>query len=229
MILGIAQSSLDCDRGFGSRGPGRMLRAGRTLGPGRTRRGSEPRGVAGGPGLGPAPHVRVGERPVAPPPPTYPRPDGPRPPMGGQGPRAERRPRLRSGRGVATGPGCPLACHCRCCPAARAEAGGPPSPGVCLKGRALWGQTQGGYKAVGARCKIGWGAVTGGWNRVGVVLGLRMCLRVELKEEPGGGGGAPFKQSPARPPPCHSGRRARSFRSIMRISGRPSPTTIISS
>ena len=69
--------------------------------------------------------------------------------------------------------------------------------GVCLKGRALWGQTQGGYKAVGARCKIGWGAVTGGWNRVGVALGLQTCLRVELKEEPWGGGGPPpFKQSP---------------------------------
>ena len=40
-----------------------------------------------------------------------------------------------------------------------------PCAGVCLKGRALWGQTQGGYKAVGARCKIGWGAVTGGWQR----------------------------------------------------------------
>ena len=75
-----------------------------------------------------------------------------------------------------------------------------PAPGVCLKGRALWGQTQGGYKAVGARCKIGWGAVTGCWNRVGVALGLRTCLRVELKEEPWGGGGTPppFKQSPAR-------------------------------
>ena len=28
---------------------------------------------------------------------------------------------------------------------------------VCLKGRALWGQTQSGYEAVGARCKIGCG------------------------------------------------------------------------
>ena len=60
-----------------------------------------------------------------------------------------------------------------------------------MKGRALGGQTQGGYKAVGARCKIGWGAVTGGWNRVGVALGLQTCLRVELKEEPWGGGGQP--------------------------------------
>ena len=38
-------------------------------------------------------------------------------------------------------------------------------PGLCLKGRALWGQTQRSYKAVGARCEIGWGAVTGGWKR----------------------------------------------------------------
>ena len=71
--------------------------------------------------------------------------------------------------------------------------------GVCLKEGALWGQTQSGYKAVGARCKIGWGAVTGGWHRVGVALGLRTCLQVELKEEPWGGGGGtppPFKQSP---------------------------------
>ena len=30
-------------------------------------------------------------------------------------------------------------------------------PGVCLKGRALWGPTQSSYKAVGAHCKIGWG------------------------------------------------------------------------
>ena len=29
--------------------------------------------------------------------------------------------------------------------------------GVCLKGRALWGPTQSSYKAVGGRCKIGWG------------------------------------------------------------------------
>ena len=40
----------------------------------------------------------------------------------------------------------------------------PPPPGLCLKGRALWGQTPSGYKAVG-HCKIGWGAVTGGWKR----------------------------------------------------------------
>ena len=38
-------------------------------------------------------------------------------------------------------------------------------PGLCLKGRALWGQTQSGNKAVGAHCKIGWGVVTGGWKR----------------------------------------------------------------
>ena len=53
-------------------------------------------------------------------------------------------------------------------------------PGLCLKGRALWGQTQSGYKAVG-HCKIGWGGSH--WRletRVGVVLGLRTCLRVEL-------------------------------------------------
>ena len=31
-------------------------------------------------------------------------------------------------------------------------------------GRALWGQTQSSAKAVGAHCKIGWGAVTGGWK-----------------------------------------------------------------
>ena len=69
--------------------------------------------------------------------------------------------------------------------------------GVCLKGRALWGQTQGGYNAVGARCKIGWGAVTGGWSRVGVALGLRTCLGVELKEEPwGGGGGGSLQAKP---------------------------------
>ena len=37
--------------------------------------------------------------------------------------------------------------------------------GVCLKGRALWGQTRSGYTAGEARCKIGWGAVTGGWKR----------------------------------------------------------------
>ena len=70
---------------------------------------------------------------------------------------------------------------------------------VCLKGRALWGQTQGGYKAVGARCKIGWGAVTGGWNRVGVALGLRTCLRVELKEELWGGGGGHPPSLQAKP------------------------------
>ena len=56
----------------------------------------------------------------------------------------------------------------------------PPPPGVCLKGRALLGPTQSGYKAVGAHCKIGWGAVTGGWKSGWVVLGLRTCHRVEL-------------------------------------------------
>ena len=70
--------------------------------------------------------------------------------------------------------------------------------GVCLKGGALWGQTQSGYKAVGARCKIGCGGSH--WRlgtRVGVVLGLRTCLRVDLKELKeerwggGGGGGTP--------------------------------------
>ena len=47
-----------------------------------------------------------------------------------------------------------------------------PAPGVCLKGRALWGQTQSGYKAVGAHCKIGWGAVTGGWKSGGGGIGV---------------------------------------------------------
>ena len=38
---------------------------------------------------------------------------------------------------------------------------------------------------------------------MGVVLGLRTCLRVELKEGRWGGGGTPppFKQSPAPAPP----------------------------
>ena len=70
---------------------------------------------------------------------------------------------------------------------------------VCLKGRALWGQTQSGYKTVGARCKIGWGGSH--WRletRVGGLLGLRTCLRVELKEERSGGTPPPFKQSPVR-------------------------------
>ena len=44
-----------------------------------------------------------------------------------------------------------------------------PEPGVCLKGRALWGPTKSSYKAVGAHCKIGWGGShwrlekRGGW------------------------------------------------------------------
>ena len=71
------------------------------------------------------------------------------------------------------------------------------APGVCLKGRALWGQTQSGYNAVGVRCKIGWGGSQRQLEtRVGAVLGLRTCLRVELKEERwGGGGGHPSSKA----------------------------------
>jgi hypothetical protein len=52
---------------------------------------------------------------------------------------------------------------------------------ICSKGRALWGQRQSSYKAFGARCKISCGG--GHWRlerRVGVRLGLRTCLRIEL-------------------------------------------------
>ena len=87
--------------------------------------------------------------------------------------------------------------------------GGGGGAGVCLKGRALWGQTHSSYEAVGARCTIGCGGShwrletrVGGIGAADVPSG-----RVEGRALGGGGTPPPFKQSPraglppADPPP----------------------------
>ena len=73
---------------------------------------------------------------------------------------------------------------------------------ACLKGRVLWGQTQSGYKAVGARCKIGWGAVPGGWKHGwggGGGIGVADVPSGRVEGGALGGTPPPFKQSPGVP------------------------------
>ena len=70
--------------------------------------------------------------------------------------------------------------------------------GVCLKGRALWGQTQSGYKAVGARCKIGWGQSLAVGNAGGGGGGIGVADVPSGRVEGGAlGGGGPLPSSKA--------------------------------
>ena len=69
------------------------------------------------------------------------------------------------------------------------EGGGGGGAGVCLKGRALWGKLGAVTKRLGRAAKsVGGQSLAVGNAGGGGVLGLRTCLRVELKEERWGGG-----------------------------------------
>ena len=71
--------------------------------------------------------------------------------------------------------------------------------GVCLKGRALWGQTQSTYKAVGAHCKIGWGGSHWRLEKRGGGIGVVDVPSGRVEGGALGGEGGcppPLKQSP---------------------------------